>query len=219
VVRVVESKVATLVTAESIIVGFLVAFAPGVNQALVSSMMAGKPSFGAVLAGFLISALALTAFRSILLLYQSIDASRTLDDSRDRYRTGYDLFLMVILGSGVYVLINAVSILHYALTAENVSSLFSTGPIVAAGLFFFACTIPFVFFPFKLTKFARCIRKSKAGTYLSPVATVLAALETLFAIILGLQGFPPWESALFGSCATVELGIVWVLMMPKNGCS
>jgi hypothetical protein len=65
------NKVAALITVESIIVALLVAFGAGINQALLSSIHKGESVLGVVFAGLLISVLALTAFRSVLLLYQS----------------------------------------------------------------------------------------------------------------------------------------------------
>jgi hypothetical protein len=64
-----KGKVTALMTAESIIVALLVAYGPTVNNTLVSLMKRGEPIFGTVLAGLLISGLAITAFRSIYLLY------------------------------------------------------------------------------------------------------------------------------------------------------
>jgi hypothetical protein len=115
-----KEKVAALITAESIIVGFFVTFGSGIGPALVSSIPQGKSIFGAVLAGLLISGLVVTAFESIYLLYRSIDISCVEDVLRsdERYRAGYDLFRLVLLGAGFYVGANAFSILNYGMTTE-----------------------------------------------------------------------------------------------------
>ena len=159
-----EQRVATLITAESIIVGFLVAFGSGVNQTLVSWIETGKPIFGTVFAGLLISALAITAFQSIYLLYRSIDISDADDllHSDGRYKSGYDLFLMVIAGSGVYVVVNAYSILHYAMMGGNVPVPCEPLSISIAGSFLVAWVLLVVFTPLELTECVRCTRSSLA---------------------------------------------------------
>jgi hypothetical protein len=221
VVRTVESKVATLITAESIIVGLLVAFAVGIGPTLVSSIEkpGPEPIFGVVLAGFLISALALTAFRSILLLYQSIDISNLGDMRRsdERYRVGYDLFLMVIAGSGFYLLINAFSVLQYALAHKNWSPPGWDGAanqaliITAVGAIFFFCAEVFVLLPFEVTRRVRRFR-DRVGTRLFPAAVGLAVGDTiLFYIIIWLQGIPTpmfWLSVLFW--------LIWLPMLLLN---
>ena len=210
-------RVATLITAESIIVGFLVAFGLGVNQTLVSWIETGKPIFGTVFAGLLISLLALTAFRSMLLLYQSIDIS-DVDGamlSDERYRVGYDLFLMVIALTGFYVLTNAFSILHYAVAHENYAVVgLQSEPriIIVTGIIFFACGGFSVFLPFEFTKLARCIR-NKLSTYLLPIAAGWTVVATILFAMVWLQAIP---SLLFFLSTIPELGMIWMLMMPRN---
>ena len=207
-------RVTALMTAESIIVAFLVAYGPTVNSTLVSLMASGKPIFGTVLAGLLISAVALTAFRSILLLYQSIDISN-LDDVRhsdERYRAGYDLFLMVIAGSGVYVLINAYSILHYAMIGENVD-VPEPLSISIAGSFFVAWVLLVVFKPLELTK---CIRstRSRHGNLVFGFLVVflvcgMIGVEAMILPLSLLLGWPSWPWPIVFAVTTTVVAL-WI---------
>lgn len=106
-----DRKVAALMTAESVIVGLMFAYAPTVNSTLVFWIKEGGSPVTTVWAGLGIYVLILTGFRSIYLLFKSID---TVDPSNRNYRAGYYLFLAVIFGSSTYVLSNVISILHYA---------------------------------------------------------------------------------------------------------
>ena len=106
-----DRNVTALMTAESIIVGLMFAYAPTVNSTLVFWIKGGGSPVTTVWAGFGIYALILTGFRSIYLLFKSIDR---VDLGNRNYRAGYYLFLAVIFGSSTYVLSNAISILHYA---------------------------------------------------------------------------------------------------------
>jgi hypothetical protein len=158
-----KGKVTALMTAESIIVAFLVTYGATVNNTLVSLTKSGEPIFGTVLAGFLISALAITAFQSIYLLYRSIAINifdlKDLRYTDERYKAGYDLFLMVIAGSGFYVVMNAFSILHYAMIRANVPD---TEPLYTsiAGSFLVAWLLLVVFIPLELTGFIRSTRRT-----------------------------------------------------------
>jgi hypothetical protein len=227
-------RVTALMTAESIIVALLIAYAPTINNTLVTLMKRREPIFGTVLAGLLISAVALTAFRSLLLLYKSIDISNVDDVMRsdENYRAGYDLFLMVILGSGVYVLSNAFSIVHYAIWRSNVVfscvpvspselSSIETPNIEVAGIFIGVWVILSVFRPFHVTRFFRCIRDN-LGTCLLPYSVILAVSTAILAVISGVQGTKwwPWCSwsvwpslAVFGS---LTIAALWMLMIPEQ---
>jgi hypothetical protein len=234
------NKVAALITVESIIVALLVAFGSGINQALLTSIQRGESVLGVIFAGLLISVLALTAFRSVLLLYRSIDISDVDDAMRsdERYRVGYDLFLMVILLTGVYVLVNAFSLLHYAVAKENVSACGQPSEtqnliIIVAGIFSFIWGGLSVFYPFWLTKFFRRIRDKRKhellhlGEAFGLICTIL-----FFAIVL-LQSVPSleewacspvpilfnWITILLSTFAVVmllELATIWMLMMTEN---
>lgn len=59
-----DERTTVLITAESIIVGFLVAYAAIFNQTLVYWRQKEAPLFGTVVAALLVYALALTAFRA-----------------------------------------------------------------------------------------------------------------------------------------------------------
>ncbi len=230
-----KGNVTALMTAESIIVALLIAYAPTINNTLVSLMKRQEPILGTVLAGLLISAVALTAFRSVLLLYKSIDIGISNQDdvmhSDENYRAGYDLFLVVILGSGVYVLMNAVSIVHYALWHSNV--VFSCVPvspselpsiekpyIVAAGILTGGWALLTVFFPIPLTQFFECVR-DELGYLLKPFLLELAGGTVILGEIGLARGTParplcPWPvwilSDVFGLLTIVAL---WMLMIPK----
>jgi hypothetical protein len=163
VVQLVDKRnVTALMTAESIIVGFLVTYGVTINDKFVSLTRNGEPIFGTVLAGFLISALAITAFQSIYLLYRSIDISisdlNDLKDSDKRYKAGYDLFLMVLAGSGLYVVMNAYSIIHYAVIGANVPDI-EPLYISIAGSFLVAWLWLVVFTPLELTD---CVRRTRS---------------------------------------------------------
>jgi len=191
-----ERRVAALMTAESIIVAFLVVYGATVNETLVSWKKSGEPIFGTVFAGLLISALAITAFQSIYLLYRSIDISNPSDAqcSAERYRAGYDLFLMVILGSGFYVVINAFSILHFAMTGGNVPVPDEQLHISIAGSFLVAWLLLVVFIPLELTECIRSIRRRKWGNYLFAFLFVLLVCIMIMVevvVLPRLLGFLP----------------------------
>jgi len=208
-------------------------------------MIMGKPIFGAVLAGLLISALALTAFRSILLLYQSIDISNLYDMRRsdERYRAGYDLFLMVIIGSGTYVLMNVISIVHYAVTRCNVTvpcgSSSSGGSLVIAWIFIAGIlTVVFVLlfavFPFQSTRKARRVRSKHRRSLSWSSCLLLTLLDSALVAMNVLPQVCPllkwdwcswawclWGSwcscvafLLLGAFALVTIFMLWILMLP-----
>jgi len=112
-----DHRVSALMTAESVIVALMFAYAPTVNPTLVSWMKEGGSPVTTVWAGLVIYTLILTGFRSIHLLFKSMDMH---DHSDENYRAGYYLFLVVIVVSSAYVLSNAISILHYAQCGASV---------------------------------------------------------------------------------------------------
>jgi len=224
-----KGNVTALMTAESIVVGFLLVYASLINETVVRLKDTEQPVFTTVLAGFLVYGLVLIAFRSLLLLFESI---RTGDPYERNYNAGYDLFLMVIIGSGVYVLMNAVSVVHYAIIGHNV--IFSCVPvcprelpsvelpyIVVAGIFTSVWVILSVFRSLHLTRLFRWIR-DKLGTLLKPVFVALAVGTAILGLIGGTRGTParpwcPWPvwllSDVFGLLTIVAL---WMLMIPKS---
>lgn len=158
---------------------------------------AGKPVFTTVLAGLLVYGLVLTAFRSLLLLFESI---RTGDPCERNYNAGYDLFLMVILGSGLYVLMNAVSVVHYAMTGSMVSApgepLSASEPLfTGTAVFFFVAWVPLVLFvPLPLTQYAQCIR-SKYRAWLCGGFALLLIVGIILEAIIWIQVMTLGESS------------------------
>jgi hypothetical protein len=217
-------------TAESIIVGFLLAYAALIHQRIVSlkDALSAQPVFTTVFAGFLVFGLVLIAFRSLLLLFESI---RTGDPHERNFNAGYDLFLMVIVGSGVYVLMNAVSLLHYAVTGGNVTppcelvpvrelAYIELGYMIVAGISTMGWVMVSVFSPFWLTGLPRRIQ-DKRGT-LFQIFVFLAIVTTILALADGLQGTEAWPpcspwmwllSIVFGLLTAVTL---WMLMIPES---
>ena len=119
-------KVGVLITAESIIAGFMIAYATLVTQMLFSwSRVEGASLFTTLQAGLLASAVVLTCFRSILLLYKSADHKPTdeseMAKAKMNYGAGYDLFVAAILLSGIYVIFNALSIYHFTLRLKPIA--------------------------------------------------------------------------------------------------
>jgi hypothetical protein len=115
-----SSKAAALMTAESVIIAFLFAYAPLFSSTLVSLITAvpQKPYVTTVWAGLAVFGLILTGFRSIMLLYQSID-SDIEKVKLEKYTDGRDLFLAVILGSSFYAVLSIASILKLAATGSS----------------------------------------------------------------------------------------------------
>jgi hypothetical protein len=139
-----KERVSVLITAESIIAGFMIAYG-----ALNGSMLIywsnprhhGSP-ITTYIAGMVIYAIVLTCFVSIILLFNSLPTTEGPGTEYDRLldsrcNVGYDLFLMAILGSVAFVLISGYSIYHYAVTnqtitcLDNVTSLIIPGQVVA----------------------------------------------------------------------------------------
>jgi len=142
-------------TAESIIVGFLIAYAPVFNQTIRT--LDQNHLFSTVLAALLVYGLALTAFRSILLLYKSIG---TGDSNNTNYLAGYELFLLVIAGSSLYILMNAYSVVHYGLEHNVVTFPDEPLSIIIASIAFGLWVFFVVFMP---TELARRIQGTRNG--------------------------------------------------------
>lgn len=158
-----EAKVTVLMTAESIIIVFLIAYAPAVSQMLVywSDKSHPGPLFTTVFSGLLIYTLILIAFKGILMLYRSIDAN---DPNNENYEVGYDLFLVVVGGSCVFVAMNAISILQYGKTGSSLNVPYE--PWIWIWAVFFAFWVLFIWrYPLKATRLIRKLvgrqRKSK----------------------------------------------------------
>jgi len=222
-----KRNVTALMTAESIIVGFLLAYAPVVNERVVSLRDTGKPVFTTVLAGLLVYGLVLIAFRSLLLLFESI---RTDDLYEKNYNAGYDLFLMVILGSGLYALMNALSVVHYAMTGSNVSApgepLSTSEPLfIGTAVFFFVAWVLLVLLvPLPLTQYAQRIRSKYRARLLGGFA-VLVIVDIILEAIIWIQVVTPGKSSFLLEwpwhllpSTVLALTIVagWMLVIPES---
>lgn len=189
-------------TAESIIVAFLVVYGATIGETLVSWKKSGEPIFGTVFAGLLISALAITAFQSIYLLSKSIDITisdlKGLRYSDERYRAGYDLFLMVTVGSAFYVMINAFSILHYAVKGHNVRLDNEPLCISIAASFFIAWALFAVLRPLKLIEYVRYTR-SKAFSISKQSGDIILGL-----VVVSLIG-----GVIMVECMVLPLSLGW----------
>lgn len=162
-----DRKTTALMTAEAVIVGFLIAYTPVFNQTIRSSDP--KHVFSTVLAALLVYGLALTAFRSILLLYDSMG---TADPSNENYLDGYELFLMVVFGSGLYILMNAVSVVHYALEHDVVHFPNECLSIIIVAILFGVWVSLVVFVPSKLAGCVRCTRIKVGNLFRRPHPSV-----------------------------------------------
>lgn len=111
-------KVTALITAESIIAGFMIAYGALVGQMLVywSDRSHAGSLFTTYFAGLLIYAIVLTCFVSILLLFMSID-----DDEANglKYKRGYYLFICAILVACCYVVLNVGSIYNFTISTHH----------------------------------------------------------------------------------------------------
>lgn len=110
-------KVTVLMTVESVIAGFMITYGALVGQMLITWRELHGELFTTVFAGVLIYALVLTALRSMLLLFKSIDRK---DQDDANYMAGYSLFKTLVYGSGLYVLLNVASILNFGITQKPV---------------------------------------------------------------------------------------------------
>lgn len=135
---------------------------------------------------------------------------------------GYDLFLMVISLTAFYVLVNAFSIVQYAVAHHNyaiVDSQSEPQAIIKMGIIFLALGVLFVFLPFEFTGLARWIRRNLGTSVLKAIAVDLASLDiTLFAMVWQ-QAIPPldlFEKLAFLFLAAGEIGVMWLLMMKDD---
>lgn len=104
-----------IITAESIIAGFMITYAALVSQMLVSwSTKTGASLFTTLQAGLLTSLVVLTCFTSIVYLYRSTD-SPDLRANSGNFQIGYDLFIAALLGTGLYVIFNILSWFRFSL--------------------------------------------------------------------------------------------------------
>ena len=108
-----------LITAESIIAGFMIAYATLVSQMLFNwSRVKGASLFTTFQAGLLASAVVLTCFRSIFLLYRSTAPTNADKNADADYEVGYDMFIAALLLSGIYVMLNVLSIYRFTLLSS-----------------------------------------------------------------------------------------------------
>jgi hypothetical protein len=121
------NKVTVLITAESIIAGFMIAYGALNGQLLVHwSHYGGSYMMTTYIAGIVIYTIVLTCFVSIVLLFNSLSTNNYGNPSIGatervrRYDAGYDLFLMAILGSAVFVVTNGISIHHFTITGQPI---------------------------------------------------------------------------------------------------
>jgi hypothetical protein len=139
-----KDKVTVLITAEAIIAGFMFAYGALNGQMLVNwNFGFGCQSYGThcntsglmgtYIAGVIINAVVLTSFASILLLLNSLPGSNEKEAVRTRrFYWGYDLFLMAILWTAVYVGIGSYSIYHFTVKHNGILLL---DPFLAKVLF------------------------------------------------------------------------------------
>jgi hypothetical protein len=202
--RTMDRRVTALMTAESIIVGFLGAYATLVNSTLVFWSERGGRIFTTVFAGLLIYAMMLTAFRSVHLLFKSID---TNDLNNKDYKAGYDLFLVVLFGSGIYVLMNAVSVVHFSMTGANVPIPDERLSISIAASFFVAWVLLVVLAPLELTECIRCTRSKLGDLHFGLLAFLLVGdmveAEVLILQPSFLREWPSWLWPIVFAVATI----------------
>ena len=204
-------RVATLITAESIIVGLLVAFGSGVNETLVKSIERGEKIYGVVFAGLLISALAVTAFRSILLLYKSTYFEESSPKHYEYYMAGYDLFKVVIVGTGLYVIVNGFSIFNYAVAHRNVdvagitclANVNERVFTVAIGTFFVAWSLVAVLAPLELDRYY--LRNWHGRVTIGVLAGSMIVVELL------TLPLPEWQFLICWILYSVALIGIWIV--------
>ena len=110
-------KVTVLITVESIIAGFMIAYGALNMQMLAHWAKEGAPLVGTAVAGIWIYAIVLTCFVSILFLYCSLDTDSKYGSFDVRYAWGFCLFCWIIVLSTIYVGETAHSI--YRLTVRT----------------------------------------------------------------------------------------------------
>lgn len=138
-------KVTALITAESVIAGFMIAYA-AINGQMLIHWTEPQHNFPVTtyIAGIVIYAIVLTCFVSILLLYESLDTEE-MDDVR--YKTGYGLFIWAIFLACAYVIGAAVSIYHFTVTTEHQPYPVPVNPwatVVMAGFFVYVVLLIFI---------------------------------------------------------------------------
>lgn len=117
-----------LITAESIVAGFMIAYGALNGQLLVDWSRHHGSLMTTYIAGIVVYAIVLTCFVSIVLLFNSLHTNRTIGKNKEeekknkqkldwRYDAGYDLFLMAILGSAVFVVTNGISIHQFTVAS------------------------------------------------------------------------------------------------------
>lgn len=129
-----KDRVTVLITAESIIAGFMIAYGALNGQLLAYWSRHGGRLMGTYIAGIVIDAVVLTCFASIVLLFNSIPT--TTNRNKGRYYAGYDLFLMAILGSIIFVVANGFSIYHFTVGPNHTPIYINVRPL--ADLLFYA---------------------------------------------------------------------------------
>jgi hypothetical protein len=110
-------RVTVLITAESIIAGFMIAYGALNGQLLVDWSRHHGSLLTTYIAGIVIYTIVLTCFVSIVLLFNSIPTNG--ENLLGRYNAGYDLFLMAILGSAVFVVANGFSIRQFTVGSNH----------------------------------------------------------------------------------------------------
>ena len=111
------NKVAALITAEAIIAGFMISYATLVGQMLIYWSEHGGSLFTTFQAGLLATAVVLTCFRSIFVLYRFIHSTQT--NTAD-YEEGYAMFVAALILSGIYAVLNLLSIYHFTLRPKPI---------------------------------------------------------------------------------------------------
>ena len=108
-----RAKADTLITAQSIIAGFLIAIAAAYNELNIRYVQAGGAALTPFLGALAVAALTVTAFRSILILFEYVHS-----EDEAKYAIAYDLFLVLVWGSISLTVIGAVSLLRVVVTQE-----------------------------------------------------------------------------------------------------
>ena len=214
-----KENVTALMTAESIVVGFLLVYASLINARVVDLRKASQPVFSTVLAGFVVYGLVLVAFRSLLLLFESIRASDFYDDN---YNAGYALFLLVILASGFYVMMNTFSLVHYAIFNSTVAfckelPTCESGPIYGTGLLTIVLVMVLVIIPVPLVKGVRQVR-TRYRAWLKP-CTIVSVFLAVICDVVTLLHFSELRFVwliIFQVPTIVALSVVWMLMIPES---
>jgi hypothetical protein len=118
-----NGRVNALITAESIIAGFMIAYGALGGQLLIYWGEHERPET-TYLAGILVNAIILTCFASIYILFRSVHRGVKFCIE---YEAGYNLFKLALFGSVCFVIINAFSISRF--TAFSPHTAISLGDI------------------------------------------------------------------------------------------